>query len=647
MTAEPAVLALLRHERTRWKSVLETQPSPARGAPRAAHPRPPTLPLPARGRRALPGRGPPAPRRRHGPRQDRAGHRRLPRPLRTRAVSERGLLIVPASLKPQWLREWQLFTDAPAGGRRREPRRAPRGARTARPPRASWSPTTSRCCATWSSIQRWAPDLVVLDEAQRIKNWATKTAAYVKALDARPTAWCSPGTPMENRLEELASIARLGRRPRARAQVAPGALARGVRRRQDGRSSARATSTPCGRGWPAASLRRGPRRGARAASRRAPTRVVPVEITEEQAEEHDELDAADRAAPRRGSKRRPLTQAEFLRLMSLLTTQRIIANGLAQLQLRGDLAGLSSARAARRGARFRALVEPEARRAARAPERQVVVAAGTQGRGLQPVAAHAHARPLGRRATCSRDDGPAGGVLHRRTRGQRRRTQNIVDFHDDPACRVLFASDAGGVGLNLQRAASCCINLELPWNPAVLEQRIGRIYRLGQKPPDRRLQPRHARRHRGADRRPRGRQEGAASPGLFDGNERTRCAFERSASFLARLERIVEPARAPEAAAEAPVDDGAAEREVDGLLAAAEDVEAHRRERGDRSGAALPAHPRSRPGKVTCAACFRSSAVRRRDDGGLAIEAPPEAADGLAALFEGMAQLLRTAGTGR
>jgi SNF2 family DNA or RNA helicase len=61
------------------------------------------------------------------------------------------------------------------------------------------------------------------------------------------------------------------------------------------------------------------------------------------------------------------------------------------------------------------------------------------------------------------------------------RTKSIVEFHDDPDVAVLFLSDAGGVGLNLQHAASACINLELPWNPAVLEQRIGRIYRLGQK----------------------------------------------------------------------------------------------------------------------------------------------------------------------
>ena len=66
---------------------------------------------------------------------------------------------------------------------------------------------------------------------------------------------------------------------------------------------------------------------------------------------------------------------------------------------------------------------------------------------------------------------------------QNQRTSNIVRFHDNPKVRIFVASDAGGVGLNLQRAATVCINLELPWNPAVLEQRIARIHRLGQKNP--------------------------------------------------------------------------------------------------------------------------------------------------------------------
>jgi superfamily II DNA or RNA helicase len=46
--------------------------------------------------------------------------------------------------------------------------------------------------------------------------------------------------------------------------------------------------------------------------------------------------------------------------------------------------------------------------------------------------------------------------------------------------RVLLATDAAGEGLNLQRRCRLVVNLELPWNPARLEQRIGRVDRIGQ-----------------------------------------------------------------------------------------------------------------------------------------------------------------------
>lgn len=55
-------------------------------------------------------------------------------------------------------------------------------------------------------------------------------------------------------------------------------------------------------------------------------------------------------------------------------------------------------------------------------------------------------------------------------------------FRNDPACKVFLSTDAGGVGLNLQ-AASAVVNFEPPWNPARLEQRIGRVHRLGQSRP--------------------------------------------------------------------------------------------------------------------------------------------------------------------
>lgn len=61
--------------------------------------------------------------------------------------------------------------------------------------------------------------------------------------------------------------------------------------------------------------------------------------------------------------------------------------------------------------------------------------------------------------------------------------KDLVDrFREDPECRAFLATDAGGVGLNLQHA-TVVVNMDLPWNPAVLEQRIGRVHRLGQRQP--------------------------------------------------------------------------------------------------------------------------------------------------------------------
>src|SRR5207244_3589183 len=54
-------------------------------------------------------------------------------------------------------------------------------------------------------ITAWSPDLVILDEAQRIKNWNTRTARSVKKI-ASPYAMVLTGTPLENRLEDLVSI---------------------------------------------------------------------------------------------------------------------------------------------------------------------------------------------------------------------------------------------------------------------------------------------------------------------------------------------------------------------------------------------------------------------------------------------------------
>lgn len=67
-----------------------------------------------------------------------------------------------------------------------------------------------------------------------------------------------------------------------------------------------------------------------------------------------------------------------------------------------------------------------------------------------------------------------GGVR----RDERRRIQ--TEFTEDPQVRVLVATDAAGEGLNLQRA-HLMVNYDLPWNPNRIEQRFGRIHRIGQR----------------------------------------------------------------------------------------------------------------------------------------------------------------------
>lgn len=66
-----------------------------------------------------------------------------------------------------------------------------------------------------------------------------------------------------------------------------------------------------------------------------------------------------------------------------------------------------------------------------------------------------------------------GGV----TREDRRKT--VHSFMNDPTVLVLVANDAAGEGVNLQRA-HLMVNYDLPWNPNRLEQRFGRIHRIGQ-----------------------------------------------------------------------------------------------------------------------------------------------------------------------
>ncbi|HML73204.1 MAG TPA: DEAD/DEAH box helicase [Anaerohalosphaeraceae bacterium] len=65
---------------------------------------------------------------------------------------------------------------------------------------------------------------------------------------------------------------------------------------------------------------------------------------------------------------------------------------------------------------------------------------------------------------------------------QKKRAQLVHTFQHNPNCKLFITTNAGSTGLNLQ-TANTVINVDLPWNPAVLEQRIARAHRMGQKNP--------------------------------------------------------------------------------------------------------------------------------------------------------------------
>ena len=121
-------------------------------------------------------------------------------------VRERGirkvLVVAPASVKYQWEGEIRKFTDRTV--------QVIEGLEDVR--EDQYSQETFFKLVNYEQVVRdlelmnaWSPDLVVLDEARRIKNWESKTSRAVKKLRSR-YAIVLTGTPLENRLEELYSI---------------------------------------------------------------------------------------------------------------------------------------------------------------------------------------------------------------------------------------------------------------------------------------------------------------------------------------------------------------------------------------------------------------------------------------------------------
>lgn len=363
---------------------------------------------------------------------------------------QRVLVICPTSLKYQWRREIEKFTDRSA--------EVIEGLRPQRERGFASTETFFKIMnydTVWLDldlIERWSPELVILDEAQRIKNWSTRVARCVKKIQA-PYAVVLTGTPLENRLEELVSIVQFVDRYRL------GPTYRLMHTHQvtdkDGKVTGYRDLDQIGKTLEPVLIRRQKDEVLAQLPERIDSTVF-VPMSEEQMRHHSENRLIVAQIVQRWRRLGFLTEKDKLRLMIALQNMRMSCDSSYLLDEVSDhgfkadeTATLLSEIFERRGVKV--VVFSQWLKMHELLERRL------KQRKWEYVLFH-------------------GGV-HSKKRGE------LVDrFRDNPECRLFLATDAGGVGLNLQ-FASVVFNLDMPWNPAVLEQRIGRVHRLGQKDP--------------------------------------------------------------------------------------------------------------------------------------------------------------------
>ncbi len=361
---------------------------------------------------------------------------------------QRTLVICPASLKFQWQQEIRRFTNEDAivveGG-------------SAQRQEIYRNSDAYFLIANYEAVMRdistiitYPPDMIILDEAQRIKNYTTKTSYAVKAIPKKHSLVIT-GTPIENRLGDLYSIMNF---------IDPEILAplwefsmnhcyfdkrkKNLITRYYNLQALKQRLSP----W----LIRREKRDVMEQLPDVQEITVPVNLHPEQLEMH--AGYARSLMPILAKKHK--TIFDMQRIQQLLMAMRMVCNSTF-------------------------LIDKETNVSPKLDELQEIL--------LEKLDIHASGKKviifsefktmlkLIEKMLSANDIGSATltGDVPVKKRGK-----VIAEFRDNPDCKIFLASEAGGTGLNLQ-FADTVINFELPWNPAKKNQRIGRVHRIGQK----------------------------------------------------------------------------------------------------------------------------------------------------------------------
>ncbi len=293
-------------------------------------------------------------------------------------------------------------------------------------------------------------DFVILDEAQRIKNWKTKVSKSVKRLNSNYTVVLT-GTPLENRLEELYSIMQFI----DVYQLGP--LYQFVERYQ-------LKDPETGKVIGYQHLHEIKLTLADTLIRRTKAEVLKelpermdknlfVPMTLEQREIHDEMQLVVSKLVGKWQKFGFLNEVDRQKLILSLSRMRMVCDSTF-------------------------IIDQRTRKDTKVDELMNIVEEFLETNDSKVVVFSQWERMTRLIAAEFDKKGIEYEYLHGGVPSQKRE-KLLTNFKEKPNSRIFLSTDTGGVGLNLQ-SASLVINLDIPWNPAVLEQRIGRVYRLGQ-----------------------------------------------------------------------------------------------------------------------------------------------------------------------
>jgi SNF2 family DNA or RNA helicase len=294
-------------------------------------------------------------------------------------------------------------------------------------------------------------DLVILDEAQRIKNWKTKTAQNLKNIESH-YAIVLTGTPLENKLDELHSLVEFINPFRL------GALFRFLDKHQ-------LVEPETNRVYGYKDLSKIKvvlddlliRRTKKEIINQLPKRIDKtyfVELTDVQKDYHNDYETTASRLASKWKRFGFLNETDRQRLLMALACQRMVSDSTY-------------------------ILDQKTRHDTKIGELMILLNDIFENSDDKVVIFSQWERMTRLVARELEKIDMSYEYLHGGVHGTKRK-QLLDNFKQDKATRVFLSTDAGGVGLNLQ-SANIIINLDLPWNPAVLEQRIARVHRLGQQ----------------------------------------------------------------------------------------------------------------------------------------------------------------------